>query len=192
MKLNEEYEVIPFATAKDFREWLHQHHASSPGIWLKMFKKNTGITSITYKEALDEALCYGWIDGQAKPGDDQFWVQKFTPRRPKSNWSKRNQDHVGRLIKEKRMQPAGLEQIKVAKADGRWEQAYDSPSNMKVPADFIAELEKDAKALAFFHSLNKANTYAIAWRLQTAKKPETRAKRFAQLLEMMHKQQKLH
>ena len=148
--------------------------------------------SITYAEALDEALCFGWIDGQLKTCDTKSWLQKFTPRRSKSIWSKRNREHVARLIKEKRMTAAGLKEIELAKKDGRWEGAYDSPKNMQVPADFLRELKKDKNAYAFFQTLNKANTSAIAWRLQTAKKPETREKRMQAVLQMLGQGKKLH
>jgi uncharacterized protein YdeI (YjbR/CyaY-like superfamily) len=181
-----------FKTPKAWRTWLTKHHAKPEGIWLRFFKKASAVKSITYAEALDEALCFGWIDGQAKPFDAESWVQRFTPRRSRSLWSKRNREHVARLIKEKRMTAAGLKEIERAKEDGRWEGAYDSPKNMQVPADFLRELKKDKKAYAFFQTLNKANTYAIAWRLQTAKKPETRERRMQALLEMLGLGKRLH
>lgn len=171
---------------------MKKNHGSSDGIWLRMFKKETKIPSITYAEALDVALCYGWIDGQKKSESDKAWLQKFTPRRARSMWSKINIGHVERLIKEKRMTPAGLAAFKEAKADGRLDRAYDSAKTMEVPADFLKELKKNKKTYEFFTSLNKANTYAIAWRLQTAKKPETREKRMKALLEMMKQGKKLH
>jgi uncharacterized protein YdeI (YjbR/CyaY-like superfamily) len=181
-----------FTTPKEWRSWLSKHHATPEGIWLRFFKKASGVKSITHAEALDEALCFGWIDGQLKTCDTQSWLQKFTPRRRKSIWSKRNREHVARLIKEKRMTAAGLKEIETAKNDGRWEGAYDSPKTMQVPADFLRELKKDKAAHAFFQTLNKANTYAIAWRLQTAKKPETREKRIQALLQMLGQGKKLH
>ncbi len=181
-----------FASAEAWHKWLQKNHATSDGIWLRIFKKDSGTKTVTYAEALDEALCFGWIDGQRDKYDAESFVQKFTPRRPKSLWSKRNQAHVARLEKEDRMQPAGLKEVEQAKADGRWESAYDSAATMKVPDDFVKELKKDKKAYEFFLSLNKTNTFAIAWRLATAKKPETREKRMKALLEMMRSGKKLH
>ena len=148
--------------------------------------------TITYAEALDVALCYGWIDGQKKPYDTKSWLQKFTPRRPKSIWSKGNREHIARLEKSGKMRAAGSKQVAAAKADGRWEQAYDSQSNMVVPADFLKELAKNKKAETFFKLLSKTNTYAIVWRLQTAKKIETRDKRMKAILEMLKKEEKFH
>lgn len=184
--------VKSFATAKEWSEWLAKHHDTSGGVWLQIFKKGSGKETVTYDEALDEALCFGWIDGQKRGYDETSWLQKFTPRRPKSLWSKRNREHVARLIEEKRMKPAGLKQVEAAKKDGRWDQAYDSPKKMEVPADFLKELKKDKRAYEFFKTLNKANTYAIAWRLQTAKKPETREKRMKAILAMLARGDKLH
>lgn len=186
------YPVKAFADDAKWNAWLLKNHVSKPGIWVKLFKKGSNTKSITYTEALDEALCFGWIDGQSKGFDEISWLQKFTPRRAKSIWSKINREHVARLIKEKRMQPAGLKEIEAAKKDGRWEQAYDSPKNMEVPVDFLKELKKNKKAYEFFKTLNKSNTFAIGWRLQTAKKPETREKRMKVLLEMMKDNKKIH
>lgn len=185
--------IKSFASAKQWKEWLAMNYAiSNNGIWLRIFKKDSDEATITYDEALDEALCFGWIDGQKKAYDEKSWLQKFTPRRSKSIWSKRNKTRVVQLIKEKRMQPSGLKEIETAKKDGRWDKAYDSPSQMGIPADFLAILKKDQQAYEFFKTLNKANTYAIAWRLETAKKPETREKRMQILLKMMKSRQKLH
>lgn len=184
--------IIPFASAAAFRRWLKTNHAAHPGIWMKLAKKATGIASITYAEALDEALCYGWIDGQAKKFDEQHWLQKFTRRGPRSVWSRVNIGNVARLTAAGRMQPAGQAAVDAAKADGRWEQAYDSSASAEIPADFLAAVEKDAKAKAFLATLNKANRYAIYYRLTTAKKPETRARRFEQLLAMLKRAEKLH
>ena len=184
--------IKAFSSLKAWETWLATNHAKSDSLWLRIFKKDSGKKTITYDEALDVALCYGWIDGQKNKYDTDSWLQKFTPRRAKSVWSKRNREHVARLITEKRMKPSGLNEVKAAKADGRWEQAYDSPSQMKIPEDFLQALAKNKKAEAFFKTLNKANTYAIAWRLQTAKKAETREKRMKLLLEMMSEGKKLH
>ncbi|WP_206611067.1 YdeI/OmpD-associated family protein [Mariniphaga sediminis] len=187
-----ELPVISFETAEEWRNWLEKNHTNEKGIWLRMYKKGSGKPTISYALALDEALCYGWIDGQMKKYDVESYLQKFTPRRPRSTWSKKNVGHIERLEKEGKMQPSGRKEVEKAKADGRWERAYDSPKNMEVPDDFIAELSKDKKALAFFESLNKTNRYAIAWRLQSAKKPETRERRKEVMLEMMARREKFH
>lgn len=187
-----DYEIIPFKSQTEFRKWLHKNHSTCPGIWIKMFKKATGIESINYKQALDEALCYGWIDGQSKSGDETHWIQKFTPRRKQSLWSKRNIEHIERLRKEGKMTEAGEKEVEAAKADGRWAAAYDGPANSKIPEDFLKAVAKDKKTEEFFKTLSKTNLYAISWRLQTAKKPETRERRFNALLEMLKKGEKLH
>ena len=187
-----EMEVVSFATSKDWRKWIAANHATSNGAWLRFFKKDSGEKTITYAEALEEALCYGWIDGQANKYDDKSYIRKFTPRRPGSIWSKINTEKAERLIQEGKMKKAGMQQVELAKADGRWGQAYDSPANMKVPEDFLQPLSKNKKAKSFFDGLNKANLYAIAWRLQTAKKPETREKRLKEILEMMSEGKKFH
>lgn len=193
MNKDTETPIKSFASSKQWKEWLAMNYAiSNNGIWLLIFKKDSGEATITYDEALDEALCFGWIDGQKKAYDEKSWLQKFTPRRSKSIWSKRNKTRVAQLIEEKRMQPSGLKEIETAKKDGRWDKAYDSPSQMEIPADFLSILKKDQQAYEFFKTLNKANTYAIAWRLETAKKPATRQKRMQILLKMMKKRQKLH
>lgn len=184
--------IVTFKSPKDWASWLAKNHVKSSGLWLRLFKKDSGVASVTYAEALDEALCYGWIDGQLDKYDEKSWLRKFTPRRPKGVWSKRNIEHVNRLIGAGKMKPAGLKEVKAAKADGRWGRAYDSPSAMQVPDDFLRELAKHKKAQAFFETLNRANTYAIAWRLQTAKKPETRAKRMQAILAMLERGEKIH
>lgn len=184
--------VLTFPSSKEFRSWLTAHHKEPAGIWLRIFKIKSGIPSITYAGAVDVALCYGWIDGQKKPFDTESWLQKFTPRRSKSIWSKRNREHVERLEKSGLMEAAGMEEVNAAKSDGRWEKAYDSSSNMVVPADFLKELAKNKKAEAFFKTLNKTNVFSIVWRLQTAKKPETRSKRMKAILEMLKKGEKFH
>ncbi|MFA5935457.1 MAG: YdeI/OmpD-associated family protein [Patescibacteria group bacterium] len=187
-----EQPVLSFATVKKWHMWLAKNHASSSGIQLRIFKKDSGQKTISYDEALDEALCFGWIDSQKRAYDEKSWIQKFTHRRAKSIWSKRNKEHVARLVKERRMQPAGLKEVESAKKDGRWDSAYDSPKNIKIPDDFLKEVKKDKRAYAFFQTLNKTNTYSIAWRLQTAKKPETRAKRMSEMLAMMAQGKKFH
>ena len=184
--------ILTFTSAEDFTSWLAKHHKVSSGIWIRLFKIKSGVPTITYAEALDAALCYGWIDGQKKTYDTESWLQKFTPRRRKSIWSKRNREHIERLDKSGMMKPAGIKEVEAAKADGRWEQAYESSANMTVPADFLNELAKNKKAEAFFKTLNKTNIYSIVWRLQTAKKPETRNKRMKAILEMLKKEEKFH
>ena len=187
-----EQPIVPFASATAFRRWLKTNHAKHQGIWMQLAKKDSGIASITYAEALDEALCFGWIDGQKKTHDAQYWLQKFTKRGPRSVWSKINIGHIERLTTEGRMQPAGQAAVDAAKNDGRWEQAYHSSSTHELPEDFLAAVRRHAKAKAFFDTLNNANRYAIYFRLTTAKKPETRARRFEQLLEMLKRGEKLH
>jgi uncharacterized protein YdeI (YjbR/CyaY-like superfamily) len=184
--------ILPFATPAEFRAWLFTHHATHPGVWIKFAKKASGIPSVTYAEALDEALCVGWIDGPVRKLEEPHWIHKFMPRRPRSIWSKRNQEHVERLTREGRMLPAGQAAIDAAKADGRWASAYAPPTSAEVPDDFVAEVSKNPKAKAFFDSRNKTNRFAIYFRLHTAKKPETRARRFQQLLEMMKRGEKIH
>lgn len=181
-----------FASPLLWRRWLDANHAQSHGLWLRLYKKGSGRKTVTYAEALDEALCYGWIDGQKNGGDETSWLQKFTPRRSRSLWSKKNCDHAMRLIKVKRMTASGQREVDAAKKDGRWDKAYDAASTMEIPADFLRQLKKDKKALAFFESLNRANVFAIVWRLQTAKKPETRLKRLSLILEMMRDGKKFH
>ena len=183
--------TIEFKTAKTFETWLFKNHATSKGLWIKIFKKDSGEMSITYAEALDVALCFGWIDGQKKSFDEQAWLQKFTPRRNNSIWSKVNIGHVERLITERRMEPAGFKAIERAKTNGSWEKAYDSSSKMTIPADFLKELSKNKTAEAFFKTLNKTNLFSIGFRLQTAKKQETREKRIKEMIEKLAKGEKL-
>jgi len=185
-------QVVSFASSKEWRKWIAANHSKSKGVWLRFFKKDSGEETVTYTEALEEALCYGWIDGQLKTYDAKSYIQKFTPRRPKSIWSKRNVEKAERLIQGGKMKEAGMQQVELAKADGRWQQAYDSPKHMDIPEDFLQQLSKNKKAKKFFEGLSKANLYAIAWRLQTAKKPETREKRLKELLVMMSEGKKLH
>ena len=184
--------IRPFKTAQAWQSWLFKNHAKTPGLWLRFYKKASGVKTVVYAEALEVALCYGWIDSQVKSYDAASYIQKFTPRGPKSVWSKINVGKVERLIKEKKMRAAGLKAVHAAKQDGRWAKAYDSPATMQVPADFLAALSKNKKAKAFFDSLSRANHYAIAYRLHEAKRPETREKRFKEFLNMMAKGQKIH
>ena len=184
--------TIAFPSAREFEQWLAKNHAESTGIWLRFFKKNSGVLSVSYVEAVDAAICFGWIDGQLKKYDEESWLRKFTPRRPKSVWSKTNRGHAERLIRVGKMRAAGLQEVEAAKEDGRWKAAYDSASEMEIPDDFLKELAKNKRAKAFFETLNRANVYAIVWRLQTAKKPETRQRRLATILAILAKEQKFH
>lgn len=176
--------VVSFTDQAEFRKWLEHNHAAIDGIWIKMAKKGTGIPSITHGQALDEALCFGWIDGQAKGVDEQYYLQGFTPRRARSPWSKRNQGKVAELAAAGLMHPAGQAEIDRAKADGRWERAYDSPSNAQIPQDFLDELAKNPAAQAFFEKLDKGNQFQVHLRLHDAAKPETRARRIAKFIDM--------
>ncbi len=184
--------IMPFKGPKQFEVWLDQHHASSPGIWLKIAKKATGWVSVSYDEALQVALCYGWIDGQKKSLDETAWLQKFGPRGQKSIWSKVNREKAEELIRRGKMKPAGLEAVQSAQRDGRWDAAYDSPSRATVPTDFQAELDKHPGARDFFATLESRNRYAILWRIATAKKAETRAKRIELFIRMLENHEKLH
>lgn len=169
-----------------------KEHTRAACLFLRIYKKDSGVPSVTYAQALEQALCFGWIDGQKLPLDEKSWVQKFTPRRAKSGWSKINVGHVDRLTKEGQMTPAGLKEVEAAKADGRWTAAYDSPSNATVPPEFVEQLARNAKAKQFYETLNKANLYAIAYRLQTAKRPETKVKRMKLIIDMLSRGEKFH
>jgi uncharacterized protein YdeI (YjbR/CyaY-like superfamily) len=184
--------TLPFESQQSWETWLQEHHTASKGIWLKIAKKESSIPSISYAEALDAALCYGWIDGQKAAFDEHYWLQKFTPRGPKSGWSKINCDKADALIAAGRVQPAGLRQIEMAKADGRWEAAYESQRTISVPDDLQRELDGNPQAKAFFGTLNSANRYAILYRIQTAKKPETRAARISKFIDMLARGEKIH
>ena len=192
MASKSDVDIIAFASAREWQRWLAAHHAKSGGVWLRFFKKNSGTASVSHAEALAAALCYGWIDGQLRKHDEVSWLHKFTPRRPKSVWSKRNRELAEQLTMARKMRRNGMQEMAAAKQDGRWDRAYDSPSKMAVPADFLRQLSKDSKARAFFKTLDKANTYSITWRLQTAKKPETREKRMRAILKMLSKGQAFH
>ena len=187
-----ELPIIAFEHARAWADWLVSHHASSRGVWIKLAKKGSGIPSVTYPEALDVALAWGWIDGQKGRYDDTAWLQKFTPRGPRSIWSKINREKALALIASGEMQPPGLAEVDRAKQDGRWDAAYDSPSRATVPEDFAAALAANARAAEFFSTLNAANRYAVLWRIQTVKKAETRARRIAEFVEMLARHEKLH
>ena len=186
-----EPEVLTVKSVRGWEQWLRRNHAKTDeGVWLRLFKKGAPETGVTYLEAVEVALCYGWIDGQGKPFDDISRIQRFTPRRKQSPWSKINTERAERLIAEGRMQPAGQAEIDRAQADGRWQRAYDPPSKAEIPDDFLKALNKNKKAAAFFKTLTKRNTYPVAYRLQTAKTPETRAKRIAQFVAMFERGEK--
>jgi uncharacterized protein YdeI (YjbR/CyaY-like superfamily) len=181
-----------FKNAQAFEVWLKRHHTTSPGLWLKIAKRGAEETSVTYPEAVEIALCWGWIDSQKKALDAHHFLQRFTPRRPRSVWSKINVEKVEALIAAGRLQAPGLAQVESAKADGRWAQAYSSASMSVVPADLIAALDAAPTAKTFFSTIDAANRYAILWRIQTAVKPETRAGRIAQLVAMLARGETIH
>ena len=184
--------TIAFASRDDWAAWLEDHHEETDGIWLQIAKKGSGAKSVSQREAVEVALCFGWIDGQAKPVDDACWLQRFTPRRARSRWSKINRDRATALIERGEMRPAGLREIERAKADGRWDAAYDSPRTATVPGDLAAALDAEEGARAFFDGLDATNRYAILHRVQEAKRPETRARRIAKYAAMCAKGEKLH
>ena len=177
--------IVSFLSADEFEKWLQARHASSDGVWLKLAKKGASTMSISYAEALDVALCYGWIDGQKDRVDDQHWLQRFTPRRAKSRWSKINRDKALVLIDQGRMQPAGLREVERAKADGRWDAAYEGQRAATIPDDLQMALDKNKKAREFFATLDSRNRYAILYRVQDAKRAETRARRIDTFVEML-------
>jgi uncharacterized protein YdeI (YjbR/CyaY-like superfamily) len=183
--------VLAFADAKALARWLKANHAKAPELWLKLAKAESGIASVTYKQALDEALCWGWIDGQKK-GGDPYWLQRFVPRRPKSIWSTINREHTERLIAEGRMQPEGQAQIDAAKADGRWDNAYDGASRIEFPADLLSAIEAEPDALDTFLTLNAANRYALAFRTHHMKTPAGRQKKIAGFVEMLKRGETIH
>ncbi|QMU68077.1 YdeI family protein [Streptacidiphilus sp. P02-A3a] len=178
-------EIIAFESAEDFERWLAEHHDSSTGIWLKLRKKAPGLVALDYPQALDSALCFGWIDGQKRKLDDAFWLQRFTPRRARSRWSKINCDKVAALTEQGRMRPQGLAEVERARADGRWEAAYDSPGNARVPEDLALALAANPAAAEFFATLGGQNRYAVLYRIHEAKRPETRARRIETFVAML-------
>ncbi len=177
--------ILAFASAAEWEAWLDEHHASSAGVWLRLARKGSGIESVSRSDALDAALCYGWIDSQAASLDHHFWLQRFTPRTASSKWSKVNQQKVEKLIEAGRMRPAGLAEIERAKRDGRWDRAYDSPSTAAVPDDLRRALDENPRAREFFDRLDSRNRYAILHRIQTAKRAETRARRIEKFVAML-------
>jgi uncharacterized protein YdeI (YjbR/CyaY-like superfamily) len=181
-----------FASAADWERWLEDNHASADGVWIKMAKKDSGIDSVRYPEVLDVALCFGWIDARREALDERYYLQRFTPRRARSKWSRINRDKVQRLIAEGRMRAAGHGEIERAKADGRWEAAYDGQKVIAVPDDLQRELDARPDAKAFFARLTSQNRYAILYRLQDAKRPETRARRLAKFVAMLEAGETIH
>ena len=182
--------AIAFPSSADLRDWLKANHASESELWVKVFKKKSKVPSVSWNEIVLETLCWGWIDGVKKSLDDQAYLQRITPRRAGSSWSKRNTEHVERLMAEGRMAKPGLAQVRAAKADGRWENAYLPPSEAEVPADFVAALADRPQAKQFFESLNKSSRYAITYGLTTAKRPETRQRRFEKFMGMLEREEK--
>ena len=184
--------ILTLASEAEWEAWLDAEHATSDGVWLKFAKKGSGVETVVYAEALDVALCYGWIDSQVARLDERFYLQKFTPRRARSKWSQINREKIEALTKQGRMKPAGLEQVELAKADGRWEAAYASPANIEMPDDLQAALDASPKAAEFWAGLNKSNRFAILYQLQDAKKPETRARRLEKFVGMLERGEKLY
>jgi uncharacterized protein YdeI (YjbR/CyaY-like superfamily) len=192
MKSSADSPIRLFKSKQDWADWLERNQGKSSGLWLRLGKKKSGVRSMSYKEALDVALCYGWIDGQKRPEDEKTWLQRFVPRSSKSIWSKLNREKARALIATGEMKGAGLEAIENAKKNGRWEAAYDSPSGATVPGDLQAALDGNAKAKAFFEKLDRANRYAVLWRIQTVKKAETRARKIREFVGMLERGEKVH
>jgi len=185
MPSSTEAPIKTFASATEWEQWLAGGHQTEPRLWLQIAKKTSGISTVTYDEALDVALCYGWIDGQRKSYDGDYLLQKFSPRRPGNLWSKRNVAKVSKLIEASRMRHAGFVEVEAAQTDGRWQAAYDSQRTMAIPEDFMSALERNEQAKASFGTLSKSSLYAIGWRLQTARTPETRARRLSALMRLL-------
>jgi uncharacterized protein YdeI (YjbR/CyaY-like superfamily) len=192
VKPKTELPIIAFADQQAWDKWLKANHLVSPGIWIQLAKKASATPSVIYAEAIETALCYGWIDGQKQSHTTEAWIQKFTPRGRKSIWSKINREKALALIECGKMKAAGLAEVQRAQQDGRWEQAYDSPGNAAVPPDLQAALDHNSRAKSFFKTLESRNRYAILWRIQTAKRVETRAKRIEMFVKMLEKGEKIH
>jgi len=190
--MGEELPVHLFAGPAELEAWLEENHGSSQGVWLKIAKKGATEPSVTYAEALELALCFGWIDSQKRGFDDRHFLQRFTPRRPRGRWSKINREKAEGLIAAGRMRPAGLAEIEAAKGDGRWDAAYEGQRTAKVPRDLQCALDATPAAAAFFDSLDSANRYAIIYRLEEAKKPETRERRLRKFIAMLERGEKIH
>ncbi|MEC0244362.1 YdeI/OmpD-associated family protein [Paenibacillus chitinolyticus] len=187
-----ELPVLCFENQEAFEIWLESNHEASPGILLQIAKKNARLVTVSYQEALESALCYGWIDSQKKTFDDQSWIQRFTPRGARSIWSKVNKDKAEQLIADERMKPGGFKAIEDAKRSGQWDKAYEPQSSGAVPEDFAARLELNARAKAFYDTLNKQNKFAIHFRIQNVKKQETREKHILQFIEMLERGEKIY
>jgi uncharacterized protein YdeI (YjbR/CyaY-like superfamily) len=190
--MTEELPTLLFATPAELESWLADHHAESDGIWLKIAKKGVEETSVSYAEALELALCFGWIDSQKRGFDERHFLQRFTPRRPRGRWSKINREKAEALLAAGSVRPAGLAEIEAAKADGRWEAAYEGQRSAKVPPDLQRELDANPAAAEFFAGLDGANRYAILYRLDEAKKPETRERRLRKFIAMLERGEKIH
>jgi uncharacterized protein YdeI (YjbR/CyaY-like superfamily) len=184
--------ILAFASQQAWEQWLEEFGATSKGVWAKIAKKASGVDSVSMPEAVESALCFGWIDGQRLSHDDQYYLQKFTPRTPRSRWSRINRDRVTQLIERGRVRPAGLAEVERARKDGRWDAAYDSPRNATIPDDLQRELDNNPAAAAFFATLNSTNRFAILYRLHDAKKPETRARRLATFIAMLNEGKTLY
>jgi uncharacterized protein YdeI (YjbR/CyaY-like superfamily) len=184
--------VLAFGSAQSWRDWLAEHHQTASGLWLKIAKKGAGTPTVGYAEAIDGALCYGWIDGQKGKLDDEYWLQRFTPRKPRSRWSKINREKAERLIAESRMQPAGLREVEAARADGRWDAAYEGQASAAVPPDLARELDLNPVAKEFFGTLSSVNRYAILYRIQDAKRAQTRADRIAKYVAMLNEHKTIY
>jgi uncharacterized protein YdeI (YjbR/CyaY-like superfamily) len=184
--------ILLFATPPDLEAWLEDNHDGCDGIWLKIAKKGAAAPSVTYGEALELALCFGWIDSQKRGHDEHHFLQRFTPRRPRGRWSKINREKAEALIAEKRMRPTGLAEVDAAKADGRWEAAYEGQRTAEVPADLQLELDANPAAREFFAGLDSANRYAVIYRLNDAKKPETRERRLRKFIAMLERGERIH
>jgi uncharacterized protein YdeI (YjbR/CyaY-like superfamily) len=184
--------IRSFKNAEAWESWLEENQTATDGLWMRIAKKASGVRSITYPEAVEVALCYGWIDGQKKPESETTWLQRFVPRRPRSLWSKINREKALALIASGKMRPAGLKEIDRARTDGRWEAAYNSPKDAPIHPDFQNALNENPRAKAFFSTVNAANRYAIIWRLHTAKKAETRERLTRKFIEMLEKGETLH
>jgi uncharacterized protein YdeI (YjbR/CyaY-like superfamily) len=192
LDLKQDLPIIQFATQQEWEAWLEEHHGTSRGLWLKIAKREAGIGTVSYPEALESALCYGWIDGQRASLDEQFWLQKFTPRGRTSKWSQVNREKAMELLRQGRMKAAGRAEVERAQQDGRWDAAYEGQRTATVPEDLERELDKHPMARAFFASLDRRNRYAILYRLQDAKKPETRARRLEKFIAMLNEHQKIY
>jgi uncharacterized protein YdeI (YjbR/CyaY-like superfamily) len=190
--MGDELPIHRFAGPPELEAWLEQNHASCDGVWLKIAKKGAKEPSVTYREALELALCFGWIDSQKRGFDDQHFLQRFTPRRPRGRWSKINREKAEALIGAGKMRPAGLAKVEAAKEDGRWEAAYEGQRTAKMPGDLQRELDRNPQAAEFFASLSSANRYAIVYRLDEAKKPETRERRLRKFVAMLERGEKIH